>query len=78
MVMLWSEINEKSMFIFKFHLEDGVWIYINNIYSESLINMLQESVLHEIGSNPVLGQCNKNQIIRNSWSSLDTDHFLSD
>ena len=33
---------------------------MNNFYSESLINRLQESVLHVIETNPVFGQFNKN------------------
>ena len=48
------------MFILKLHIEDGVWTYINNIYSESPINMLQESVFHVTGPNVVLEHCKKN------------------
>ena len=59
MVRMWYEIHEQFMFILKLHPGDGAWTYINDTYSESLINMLQESVLHIIGPNPVLEQCNK-------------------
>ena len=39
------------MFILKLQLEDSVLIYINNIYSKSLLNMPQESVLYVTGQN---------------------------
>ena len=50
------------MFILNLHPVDGVWTYVSNIYAESMINMLQEYVLHVNEPNPVLGKCNKNSM----------------
>ena len=45
--------------ILKLHLEDGVWTYINNIYYEFIINMLQESALYIMRPNSVYGNTAK-------------------
>ena len=37
----------------------GVWPFVNNIYAESLIDVLHESVFHVNEPNSVLGKCNK-------------------
>ena len=59
MAILCYEFQEKFMPILKLHPVDGDRTYINNKYSESLQNMLQESVLHIIGPNLVLEKCKK-------------------
>ena len=51
---LWYEFHEKFIFILKLLPVDGAWAYVNNIYSESLTNMLQESVFHVNEPNLVL------------------------
>ena len=48
MVLLWYDLHEKL------HPEDGVWRYINDIFSDSMINMLQESEIHVISPKQVL------------------------
>ena len=50
----------RYLFLVNFHLVDGIWTYVNNIYSESLINMLLESLLYSVEVNLDLRQCSKN------------------